>query len=209
MKKLLSAALIITGFLLAPLYPVFAQTTAITPRPLPLRPEASISAKPLLIGRENLASRSAELKAKLLGFRDKQKATMVQRINDTLAMINKNRTDTMLKRLDVMTRILTRLESKTSEASVSAKLTTSPQGSLDQAKLAIDSATKAVQAQAEMDYTIKVSSESGVRTDAQEAREKLHTDLKTVNEQVIAAKKALSQSIQTILQSLGGATNGQ
>ena len=159
--------------------------------------------------KERLASRAAELKERLATFRDKQKAAIVERINNVLNMINEKRTAAMDERLDRMAGLLDKLEARVASASGTGKDTASASAAIASASAAIDKATDAVAAQKLKDYTITVSSESGVRTDAQEARNRLHSDLQAVNKLLIEAKQSIAHAVRAAATTLGGIGNGK
>ncbi len=158
--------------------------------------------------RDKIASREAELKSKLSLFKDKKKAVSVERINTNLAGINKRRTDHMLGQLDKMASISAKLQDMMSKAKTSQDLS-AVQTAITETNTAIAIAKTAVTTQAELDYTIKVSSESAVRTDAKAARDQLHKDLQAVQEKVVAARKALSAAISSAMSTMKGTDNGQ
>lgn len=159
--------------------------------------------------RAEIASKAAILREKLQNFRDKIKAATVQRISDTLNRINQNQTGQMQKHLDKMSGMITRLESRVAEASGAGQNIASASGAVNDAKEAIASASAAVTAQAGMDYTISVSSESAVRVDAKQQRDRLHNDLKSVRQLVINAKQAVAKTIMTVAKTLGGVKSGR
>ncbi|TSC86645.1 MAG: Uncharacterized protein G01um10147_857 [Microgenomates group bacterium Gr01-1014_7] len=134
--------------------------------------------------KEKMATREAALKKKLDAFKDRKKATYSAKISENLNKINQKQTASMLKHLDKMTSILTKLE-KIEGASTA------------DAKTAINAAKAAVSAQAEKDYTLVVTSESKVKTDSQSLRDSLHTDLKAVRALVVDAKQSVANAIKT------------
>ncbi|MBI2334289.1 hypothetical protein HYU96_00645 [Candidatus Daviesbacteria bacterium] len=135
--------------------------------------------------KENMATRAAALKEKLKNFRDQKKASAAARVSDNLNMINDKQTVQMLKHLDKMTSILNRLEAKVGATDAIAA-----------AKAAITSATEAVKAQADSDYTLTISGEAKAREEAQALRQKLHADLKSVRQMVIDAKQSVAAAIR-------------
>ncbi len=145
------------------------------------------------VRKENMATRAATLKEKLKNFRDQKKATAAARISENLNKINDNQTSQMLKHLDKMTSILSKLEARVSSANTAV------------AKAKIASAEAAVKAQAENDYSLVLSSESKAKVEAQAIRQKLHTDLKTVRQTVIDAKQSVAAAIRAARE---GAKNG-
>lgn len=133
--------------------------------------------------KEKIASKEAALKTRLQQFKNKKKAEIAERVNTNLNKINQNQTDQMKKHLDKMSAILDKLEARTA---------------VDPARAVIASASAAVTAQAQNDYTIQVTTETKVRTDAQMQRTKLHSDLSSVRKAVIDAKQAVANAIRTV-----------
>lgn len=127
---------------------------------------------------EENASRAAQLKTKLQTFRNKIKAEAVQRISDNLNRINKKRTDDMSENLSRMTNILNKLGSNAS------------------ASAAIATAKEAVTAQSQKDYTVSVTTENKVKTDAKTVRDQLAADLHATRKLVIAAKQSLMEGVR-------------
>lgn len=154
--------------------------------------------------KEKIASREAVLKEKLAKFKDKKKAQRVEAIDKTLVNINKNRTDQMTRFLDNASTILTKLETRVNQAGTNGKDITQANIAITEAKEMISSASGAVKVQSENGYTISVTTEAKVSTDAKIARDLLHTDLKAVLDQVKAAKKAVANAIQVSATTLGG-----
>ncbi len=136
--------------------------------------------------KEKMASREAILKAKLDAFRDKKKAQTADRINTNLNKANQNQTMVMQKHLDALTALLNKVEKRVNK--------TTPE--IADARAKISSASSAVQAQSEKDYTITVTTESKVRTDAQAKREELYKDIMALRKQIIDAKQSISNVIR-------------
>ena len=157
--------------------------------------------------KEKMASREAALKAKLQSFRDKKKAEIVERIDQNLDKINKHKTEMMMTNLNRMSDLLTRIESNMNSQSEGKDITKAKE-SIEKAKIAIANAKVAVTTQSEKDYTVTVTSESKVKTDAQTVRETLKNDLKLVHDLIVEARKALSEAISVTRSTLKG-TNGQ
>jgi hypothetical protein len=146
-----------------------------------------------------VSSRSAALRTKLAAFKDKQKATLVQKVSDTLNQINSMRTDMMLKHVGVLTDIYTKLLNKEKTANLSGPNAAAVQAALNNAQSSIAIAKSTVEAQKAKDYTIVVSSESGVRADAKKSRDQLQTDLKATHQTIVDARKALADAIASAL----------
>lgn len=154
--------------------------------------------------KERMASKEAALKTRLQNFKDKRKATVAEKVNTNLNAISTKRVEMMSKHLGKMTEILTKLETRVSEAGASGKDTSQATSAIAEAKTAIQKAQAALGAQAQKDYTITVTSESTVKADAKGVRDSLHTDLKATHDLVIAAKQAVANAIRVAKSSLGG-----
>lgn len=148
--------------------------------------------------KEKMASREAELRAKLGKFKDQRKAQIAERVNTNLNNINKNQTDQMQRHLVLMTTLLDKLQIRINQ--------TTPEITTARANIATTSA--AVTAQAAKDYTITVTTESRIKADATKTRNQLHTDLKAVRELVIAAKQSVANAISAS-RPIKESTNGQ
>lgn len=146
--------------------------------------------------REKLASREAALKAKLDTFKDKRKAQIAERVNTNLNKINENQTTQMGKHLEKMSEILAKLETRVNSGSPDVKDPLAAKAAIASARASIATASAAVSAQAEKDYTITLTSESKVRTDAQAMRDSLKTDITAVKALVIEAKQAVGNAIR-------------
>lgn len=157
--------------------------------------------------REKMASREAALKAKLEAFKDKRKAQIAERVNTNLNKINENQTSQMLKHLERMTTLLDKLENRVNSGSADIKDPTTARVAITEARAKIAAATEAVNAQAQKDYTLTVTSESKVKADAQSMRDQLKTDLQAVRKQVIEAKQSVANAIRTAKSGQKEATN--
>jgi hypothetical protein len=174
-------AFMIAAFLVV--YPAFAQERKdIVKQRVETRKELATLRRADVM--EKMASREAALKLKLDTFRDQRKATVAAKINTNLNKINDKQTEMMLKHLTVMTKILNKLEEKVGSTSA-----------ITDSETKIASATAAVEAQANKDYTITATSEATIKADAKTMRDSLHTDLKAVRQLVIDAKQSVAKAI--------------
>lgn len=138
--------------------------------------------------KEKFATREAALKARLETFKNKQKAQIAERVSTNLNKINQNQTDIMIKHLERMSQLLDKLENRNPQAARTG---------IARARDAIASASAAVNVQADKDYTLQLTTESKIRADSQNQRQKLHDDLKAVRLLVIEAKQAVGNAIRT------------
>lgn len=203
MKQLLPA-LIVSSFLalpisplFTPVYPVFAQESS----PAPKVSERRIK---LEEAKEKIASRAAQAKEKIGKFKDKRRANVASKINTQLPRINEQRTNQLSSSLDRMGEILSKLENRVAEAAANGKDTTDAQNAITDAKTAISTAQTSVDAQAEKEYGIVVSTEGKIGADAKSAVALLQSDLKSIRELVIGAKQSVASAISTSATTLGG-----
>lgn len=154
--------------------------------------------------KEKMAQKKDALKAKLDAFKDKKKAESASRISENLNKINRNRTDHFSKFLEKARAILTKLDDRVVKAKADGKNTTAAQAAIDKAKAALATAESAVTAQAGKDYTLAVTDETKVRSEAKGTRDGLHNDLQAVKRLVVDAKQAISEAIRVASTTLGG-----
>ncbi len=145
--------------------------------------------------RDKIASREAKMRLRFQEFKDKQKATIAERVNINLNKINQNQTDQMFKHLDKMSALLDKLTDRVSRGSPDIKDPVAANQALADARAAIDTAKTAVQTQAQKDYTITVTTEANIRRDAQAKRDALHTDIRATRKLVIDAKQSVANAI--------------
>jgi len=231
MKYLLLLLVLAAYIYTAPLYPIYAQTTnTSTSSTVPKRAGflqnnpnlaskaaekrmdtkdtmASKAANLRMELKEKMASRAAALKEKLQAFKDKVKAQRVENINDRLITINQNRTDQMMSVLDRLTEFVDKIQNRIDNATGENLDKNPAKDALANAKVKIEAAKEAVTAQSEKDYTIALNTEATVKVDAQESRDTLHKDLKTVHDLVVEARKAVVEALTTALTTLKGGTN--
>lgn len=144
-----------------------------------------------------------QLRTKLEEFKNQERARITQRVSTNLNTINDNRVDAMARHLNRLQEILDKLTERVATSKVNGKDTTAAENAITSAQAAIDSAKAAVEAQAGKDYTVTVTDESTVRSDAQAKREALMNDLKSIHEVVKLAKDAVVNAIRTSVNSLG------
>lgn len=135
--------------------------------------------------KEIIASHEAQIRAKIQAFKDKQKAEIASRVNTNLNKINQKQTDQMIKHLDLMSALLDKLADRVNANQAIAD-----------SREVIAKARTAVEAQAQKDYTINVTTETKIRADAQAKRDQLHTDITTVRKLVIDAKQSVSNAVR-------------
>lgn len=197
-----SAALIGFSLLAASSYPVFAKdsTNAATIKRPIVAQRLTTEIQKLENKMEDLrirqASREAVLKTKLEAFKDQKKATISARVSANLNQINQNQTAQMQRHLDLMSSILDKLEARVNKSTSDIKNPVEAKKAIDSTRQAIATASAAVTAQAQKDYTIQVTSEGRIKLDVQTMRNKLHTDILSMRKAVIDVKQAVANAIR-------------
>lgn len=159
--------------------------------------------------KEKREDKKEAFKKRLATFKNKVKAERVERITTIFQTINTNRTTLMLTNLEKMSEIITRLAEKVTLLEKEGKDTTAVKQTIADAKSAMATAQETVQAQAIKDYTITITSENAVKTDATNVRQTLHTDLQTVHREVVNARQAVATAIAQTKILIGGSERGK
>ncbi len=146
--------------------------------------------------RLKIASHEAQIRTKIQAFKDKQKAQIATRINTNLNKINQNQTDQMLKNLDLMSSLLDKLTARVNQGTPDIKDPATANQAIADARAAIDAARTAVEAQAQKDYTINVTTETKIKLDAKAQRDQLYKNIMATRKLVIDAKQAVSNAIR-------------
>lgn len=152
--------------------------------------------------REREASESAEikteLKTKLQTFHNQQKAQITQKISDQLNLVNQKITSEMLRHIDKMSALLDKIQTRvsTSQVATSSASLSNANAAIANARTKIATAREAVLAQQTKDYTLVVSSESAVKSDAKVTRDLLRSDLQRVRNLVIVAKQTVAAAAE-------------
>ncbi|MFH1841078.1 MAG: hypothetical protein ABH807_02900 [Candidatus Shapirobacteria bacterium] len=137
-----------------------------------------------------------EFQTKMAQIKDTRKQALVEKIDQKIAVLNKNRAALMSGHLEKLTAILTRLETKAPDLAEIAA-----------AKKAIETAQNAVTLQAEKQYTAQITTEEALRANLGSQVKTLETDLKTNRQLIQAARQSVTLALQAV-KKLGG-TSGQ
>lgn len=192
------ASVILLGLSLAAAFalPAFGQNTLIKTATGTAAKRPDFIQQKLEITKENLASRAAALKTRLQAFKDQKKAGLAERINTNLNAINQNQTKQMQKHLNTMTNILDRLAFKVNQAAGNIKDPAAARAAITSARTSIATASAAVSAQAQKDYTIQVTSEARIKPDAKKQRDQLHTDLLALKKMIVDERQRVANAIR-------------
>jgi hypothetical protein len=139
-----------------------------------------------------------EFRQKLTLIKDTRKQAVVDKLNTNCQNINEKRTDKMTRMLEKLSTILTNVSNRSASASAAGKETASVESAITTAQTAIADAQDAVTAQAGTTCTITITTEKNLKTDVGKVISGLQQDLKTVHEQVIAARKAVKDAVHAL-----------
>ena len=169
--------------------------------------------KPMLASREasmagKMASGSAALREKLQMFKDKKKATIIERINENFAKINQRRSGQMMQHVDTLQTIASKAESRATSAQEAGTDISAVMTELRSVQTEISKAKSAVEAQSKKTYEITIASESGAKAAVKSTRDLLEQDLKSTHNLVKEARRLLMNVITKLGQAVGeGAVN--
>lgn len=164
---------------------------------------------------EKRASRAAELSAKRAEFREKlqtirdqKKQVLVQRIDTKFSTINQKRTDRWVEVLEKLSSISARLDQKIASEEAAGKDVSTAQSALESANDAIATAQSTVSSQAGKEYTIEITSETGLKLAVGKVMSQLQTDLRATHKTVVDAKQAVMKAAREVKKLKGqGAEN--
>src|SRR3989344_3129498 len=166
-------------------------TITTSPRKLPgAIKEARMEAKEEL--KDKIAEARAAMKAKISEIKDIRKKTIVENIDSRIKTINENRTQQMLKHLDRLTTILSKVSSKEAALKSQGKDTTALSNSITLATTTIETAKTAVNAQAAKTYTATITTDEALKTAITTLLTQFKKDIKAAHVLVVTAQKAVS-----------------
>lgn len=146
----------------------------------------------------SLEARRAESKTKfkerVAVMRDERKKTLIQKIEEKLANINKRRTEHFLKVLTRLEEILGKIEDRAGELKSRGVDVAAVESAVSSAGSTINTARAAVEVQAAKIYEATVNSETTAKNDVGVVMKGLEADLKAVQTIVKSARDAVHQA---------------
>lgn len=130
-----------------------------------------------------------EFKIRLQTIKDQRKKLLVERIDAKIAEVNKNHT---AKYTETLNRLQTFLDKFNNSATEAGKLS-DVLANITAAQTAIDTARKAVDAQAAETYTMAITDDSTLKLNAGKTMSQFRHDLVAVHKLVIDAKQAVQK----------------
>ena len=149
------------------------------------------------------------LQIRLQTIRDERKQQQVQKLSDRLCETNESRVGVMEKHLAKMEQMLLRIEGIAAERETAGKDITAVTSAIVSARSVITTARTAVQTQAGRDCVLIISgSETSLGTEVNGAINRLHVQLKAVNQNITAAREATRKAIQELAKVMGEKQGG-
>lgn len=175
-------------------------TTADKPavRPAVLKTNASdklMQAKDAM--KDKMTDARDAFKEKLQGIKDTRKQNILENLDTRINESNDKKTGQMSERLERLTSILAKVSEMAATLQADGKSVTALNSLITAANTAIEDAKTAVAEQASKDYTIDISDETTLKTDARETISQYLTDIKAVFSKVLAAHRAVVKAFSS------------
>jgi ribosome-associated translation inhibitor RaiA len=128
----------------------------------------------------------------------------VEKLNNRICTINKNRTTIMTSHLDRMAAILDRVMERANAAKAKGKDIATVEAAVATARGKIAEARTAVQAQSQKECVMSISgADTTIGSEVRNAISEYAAQLKEVRAKVIAARQAVSQAIRALAAVMG------
>ncbi len=136
-------------------------------------------------------------KEKLQGIKDTRKQNILENLDTRINESNAKRTSQMSERLERLTAILAKVSEMATALQADDKDVTALNSLITDANTAIESAKTAVSEQAEKDYTLDITDETNLKTDARETIKQYITDIKEVFNKILSAHRAVVKAFSS------------
>lgn len=143
--------------------------------------------------KEEFESEREEFKEKLEALKSEKKKEVVEKLDANLAAINTRQTNHLSEVLTKLNGILDRFEEILQKAKDNGKDTSPADTAIAEAAAAIEAAQAAVAEQAGKDYVITINTEENLKINVGETNNQLRSDIKSVQQKVLAAKDAVKK----------------
>lgn len=144
--------------------------------------------------RTQLQAERQTFKANLDKIKDQHKVLIVTDVNDRIASVSAERTETMHEALTTMTTILGAIQTQAETAKNAGKDTTQLDQAISTAQDTIATADASVTAEASKVYPITITSDTTLRQTVGTTVDQFKTDITSVYEQVVAARQAVLEA---------------
>ncbi len=142
-------------------------------------------------------------KAKLEDLKDEKKKQIVEHLDTKISELNTKRTNKMMEHLNKMEEILKKVNERVLEAKGKGKNTSGVDAAVIVAQEAIATARAAIEAQAGTEYVITITSEAKLAGSVGSTRQLLTNDLKSVHSLIVAARKAVVETLKELAKITG------
>ncbi len=154
--------------------------------------------------KEKFKIQREEFKTKMSGIKDQRKKEVVERVDNRLSSINKNRTAALTKHLENMSAILIRIQDRVAKKKSDGVDTSAVEKAIVEAESAIDTAKDAVDSQAAKEYVVTITDETKLKVDVKSAFDQFKSDMEAT---VLAVKQA-KEALTAAARALGGGKDG-
>ncbi len=158
--------------------------------------------------KKQIEANRALLQQKLKNIKDERKKETVQTIDKRFEEINTDRLDHFSNVLDQIEKVMQNVESRTAKVASTGANVSLVNADIAAVKTAIVAARAAIVTQSGKTYPLTINQENTLRTDIGKTRQALATDLKSVQDKVLAAREALRKAATDLAQIPGVDTVG-
>lgn len=150
--------------------------------------------------KEEIGKRKQEFQKRLQEIRDTKKKEIVAKANEKMNRVNARRVEEWKKTLARLAQYLGQVQNKAAKLKSNGKDTTGVDSAIVKAQAAIDEATAAVNTQGTKDYTLSIGTELTLKNVIGQAISAEQSDLKTIQQSVDTAKKAVAAAVSALRQ---------
>ncbi len=147
-----------------------------------------------------IEAKRTELKKRLEVIKDENKKQIIERAGTELNKINERRTNHFSEILEHLDKVLLNISNRANKAESRGLGVSVARAAILNAENTIEVSRAAVKTQAAKVYTISVSTESALRSDANQAKKALRDDLMNVQEAVKLAHEAVKKAAVALAQ---------
>lgn len=148
--------------------------------------------------KQKIETEREQLRTRLESIKDEQKKQIVEKIAEQIQNVNSNYIDRLNTVLNNLEEILRGISSRADKAELNGQNVTQVRTDITAAQGLIAEARAKIAAQLSLVYSITVTNESNLGTVVSEARNKLHTDLSVLKDEITKVRDAVKKAAQTL-----------
>ncbi len=145
----------------------------------------------------------SEFKENMEKIRDEKKREITENVIERITSVNEKWVSHWQTVLDRLGEIVGKIETRTAEAKSAGRTVSSVESAIASAKIAIEKAQAAIDAQAAQVYGVTTTDETRLRDDVSGALNEFHSDLRETQKTVAAAREAVHASLRALKAALG------